>query len=255
MEKETLLVAICNQKGGVGKSVLTTLISSYLYFYKDKRVAIIDCDYPQFSIYNMREDDRQKIGSNSEFQVALAKQFELYNKKAYPIIKCMSEDAIDEADKLIDKSEIPFDIIFFDFPGTVNNAGILNLLLNMEYVFIPIIADRRTLQSSLAFMLTLKKCIEDFGEGINLKKVYLFWNKVDKRENTELYEEFNKILDHYRMSRLNTELMDRKVFNKELSDDRVNVFRSTLFPPNKGMLRNSNFDELINEFLETIKLP
>ncbi len=255
MEKETLLVAICNQKGGVGKSVLTTLIGSYLYFYKDKRVAIIDCDYPQFSIYNMREDDREKISSNSDLQVALAKQFEIYNKKAYTVIKCMPEDAIDEADKLINKSGAPLDIIFFDFPGTVNNAGILNLLLNMECVFIPIIADRRTLQSSLAFMLTLKKCIEDFGKDINLKEVYLFWNKVDKRENTELYEEFNKILEHYQMSRLTTELMDRKAFNKELSDDRVNVFRSTLFPPNKGMLRNSNLDEFINEFLETIKLP
>lgn len=253
MKKETLLVAVCNQKGGVGKSVLTTLISSYLYFYMDKSVAIIDCDYPQFSIFNMREDDREKVASNTELQVALARQFEVYDKKAYPVIKCLPEGAINEAEKII-SSGIEPDIIFFDFPGTVNNPGILNLLLNMQYIFIPVIADRRTLQSSLAFMLTLKECMVNLHAGILLKEVHLFWNRVDKRENTELYEEFNRLLSDYRMPRLKTELMDRKVFNKELSDQRINVFRSTLFPPHKGMLRNSNFEEFVAEFLETIKL-
>lgn len=253
MKKETLFVAVCNQKGGVGKSVLTTLVSSYLYFYMDKSVAVIDCDYPQFSIFNMREEDKLKVSSNADLQMALARQFEVYNRKAYPIVKCLPDGAVDQADKIINSGIEP-DIIFFDFPGTVNNPGILNLLLNMQYIFIPVIADRRTLQSSLAFMLTLKECMANLHGRILLKEVHLFWNRVDKRENTELYREFNKVLANYKMPLLKTELMDRKVFNKELSGDRVNVFRSTLFPPNKAMLRNSNFEEFVNEFLGIIKL-
>ena len=47
MSKECLLVAISNQKGGVGKSALTVVLASYLHYEKDLNVAIIDCDSPQ----------------------------------------------------------------------------------------------------------------------------------------------------------------------------------------------------------------
>lgn len=43
MSKECLLVAISNQKGGVGKSALTVVLASYLHYEKDLNVAIIDC--------------------------------------------------------------------------------------------------------------------------------------------------------------------------------------------------------------------
>ena len=50
MSKECLLVAISNQKGGVGKSALTVVLASYLHYEKDLNVAIIDCDSPQHSL-------------------------------------------------------------------------------------------------------------------------------------------------------------------------------------------------------------
>lgn len=61
MSKEPLFVAVSNQKGGVGKSALTVVISSYLHFEKNLNVAIIDCDSPQHSLVRMRERDKKPL--------------------------------------------------------------------------------------------------------------------------------------------------------------------------------------------------
>lgn len=254
MEKETLFVTISSQKGGVGKSVLTTLMASYLYFNIEKNVVVIDCDYPQYSIFNMREDDRRTVRQSPDLQTAIARQFEIYSKKAYPIVKANPDNALKEAYKIIDETEIVPDIVFFDLPGTVNNAGIINLMLNMDYIFIPIIADKRILQSSLAFIMTVREYMKAFADKIKLDGIYMFWNKVDKREHTELYNDFNQILKEEQISLLSTELPDTKKFNKELSLQRQAIFRSTLFPPDKKLLRNSNLDMLIIEICQIIKL-
>ena len=69
MSKEPLFVAVSNQKGGVGKSALTVVLSSYLHFEKNLNVAIIDCDSPQHSLVRMRERDKKAI-ANSAYGIA-----------------------------------------------------------------------------------------------------------------------------------------------------------------------------------------
>ena len=74
MSKEPLFVAVSNQKGGVGKSALTVVISSYLHFEKNLNVAIIDCDSPQHSLVRMRERDKKAIANSAYFQQLLQQQ-------------------------------------------------------------------------------------------------------------------------------------------------------------------------------------
>ncbi|EHB91884.1 ParA family protein [Alistipes indistinctus] len=47
MEKESLFIAVGNQKGGVGKTTYTVLLSSYLHYQMGLRVLVVDCDAPQ----------------------------------------------------------------------------------------------------------------------------------------------------------------------------------------------------------------
>ena len=65
---EPLLVAFSTQKGGAGKTTLTVLTASYLHYVKGLNVAVVDCDFPQFSIKDMRERDMKNIEQNERFQ-------------------------------------------------------------------------------------------------------------------------------------------------------------------------------------------
>lgn len=54
-------VAFSTQKGGAGKTTLTVLAASYLYYQKGLKILVVDCDYPQFSIEEMRQRDKDLI--------------------------------------------------------------------------------------------------------------------------------------------------------------------------------------------------
>lgn len=72
MKEKTKFVAFSTQKGGAGKTTLTVLAASYLHYVKGFNVAVIDCDYPQHSIVEMRERD-----------LKLALEDEHYKRLAY----------------------------------------------------------------------------------------------------------------------------------------------------------------------------
>ena len=84
--------------------------------------------------------------------------------------------------------------------------------------------------------------------------LYLFWNLVDQRESTELYEEYSALIESIGLSMLKTRLPDSKRFRKELSVKNSAVFRSTLFPIDKTLLKASTVNELIEEIAEIINL-
>ena len=59
--KEATYVAISTQKGGAGKTTLTVLVASYLHYVKGYNVAVVDCDFPQYSIHDMRKRDMKAV--------------------------------------------------------------------------------------------------------------------------------------------------------------------------------------------------
>lgn len=48
-------------------------------------------------------------------------------------------------------------------------------------------------------------------------------------------------------------LPDSKRFRKETANERKAVFRSTVFPADKSLVRGSNLDKLVDEVLTIIK--
>ena len=69
-QKQTrpVYISFCTQKGGAGKSVFTTLVASYLHYQKEYNVAVIDCDFPQWSIQKMRKREAEQLQSNAFYQ-------------------------------------------------------------------------------------------------------------------------------------------------------------------------------------------
>ena len=180
-------------------------------------------------------------------------QFTSLKRKAYPVGKSLPENAISTAEATIEHADKKPDIIFFDLPGTLNSIGVVKTLATMDYIFSPVSADRVVLESTLKFASLLNENLISVGKS-NIKGLHLIWNMVDGREKNELYEVYETIIGELGLNILKTFVPDSKRFRRELTVKHKPVFRSTLFPAHKSLLKGSNIDTLANEILQTIKL-
>lgn len=249
--KQTMYVAFSTQKGGAGKTTLTVLVASYLHYVKGYRVAVIDCDYPQHSIAEMRERDFKMCENDEYYKGMLYEQFvRLEQKKAYPVVESNTKDALDDAEDLTKEGD--YDFIFFDLPGTLNNEGLVLTIASMDYIVAPIAADRLVLESTLDYLISVRDNIVNPGKS-NIKGIYLLWNMVDGREKSELYEVYENVIRDLEFPLLKTFMPDSKRFRREQSISYKALFRSTLFPADKSLVKGSNLDTLTDELLELLK--
>lgn len=246
--KEPLFVAFSTQKGGAGKTTLTVLVASYLHYVKGYNVAVVDCDFPQFSIKDMRERDMRKVEQSQLYAKQAYDQFKRLDKRAYAVVESRPEEAITQANSLL-TDESNLDFILFDLPGTINNPAVIDTISTMDYIFCPIAADRVVLGSSMQFATMVNDQLMSTGKA-NIKGLYLLWNLVDKREKSELYTLFEDLAGNAGLSILSTTLPDSKRFRREaVESGEKALFRSTLFPPDKSLIRGSNLEELTREIL------
>ena len=251
MDKQTLNVALATQKGGSGKTAITVLVASYLHYNCGCPLAVIDCDFPQHSLYEMRERDSRAVLENEYLKRMAYEQMREPGRAAYPVQKCRVERAPDMAAELAGSGN--YDLLFFDLPGTVNSSGILRTIAQMDYIFAPVSADQTVLESTLAFLDVLQRMMLG-KETSRLKGLYLFWNLVDKREKSELYGRYEKVIAGMGLPMLATQIPDTKRFRKELDAENRTVFRSTLFAPDKRMIAGSGIPELAHEIISILKL-
>lgn len=250
MIKQPLFIALSSPKGGVGKSTLTMLVASYLHYQRGYNVGIVDCDSPQHSVLELRELEASRITQDPHFNRMACQQFDQSGKRAYPIETCQPDDAVACAETMIQEYEQPFDIIFFDMPGTVNKPSIIVALSAMDYIFFPISAEILVLKSTIAFA-------QVFGEFIRagqtrVRELRMVWNWVDAREKTDLYEQYDQLIRSMGLNILTTTLPDTKKFRKEISDRNKTVFRSTLFPADPQLAKSTRLDLLVEELLTVI---
>jgi cellulose biosynthesis protein BcsQ len=250
MEKNPIFVAFSTQKGGAGKTTMTVLAASYLHYVKGYNVAVIDCDYPQHSLAELRERDMQYLDKDEYYKKMMYEQMTKLGKKAYPVIESSPENALEDVKEVIEQMEP--DIVFFDLPGTVNNMAVIRTLKEMDYIFSPISADRMVLESTLQYVITFNDTLITTGKA-KIKGIHLIWNMVDGREKTDLYRVYEGVIEELGFPVFKTFLPDSKRFRRELAENHRAIFRSTLFPVDKKLVRSSNLDKLIDELLEVIK--
>jgi cellulose biosynthesis protein BcsQ len=250
MKKETLFAAFSTQKGGMGKTALTVLTASYLHYVKGYNVAVIDCDYPQHSIAEMRERDIDRIKNNLYYKRLAYEQFKTLQKKAYRVESTNSADAVAVAERLQQENDLDF--IFFDLPGTLNTQGVVKTLAAMDYIFVPVSADRVVLESTLQFASIIRDNLITTGKS-RIKDLYLIWNMVDGRERTELYTAYDNAITELGLQIMSTVVPDTKRFRREMSQTNRPVFRSTLLPVDKRLVKGSNIEDLVNEICNVTK--
>ena len=145
-----------------------------------------------------------------------------------------------------EEQDAVFDVVLFDLPGTLRSEGVVHTISAIDYIFIPLKADNVVMQSSLQFAEVVEEELIA-RHNCNLKGIYLFWNMVDKRERTESYESWNRVIQKAELHLLESRIPDTKRYNKELSSLKNSIFRSTLFPPDNRQIKGSGLCELIEE--------
>ena len=73
----------------------------------------------------------------------------------YRILFCKPAEAMSEWRKWAAVAEERYDVVLFDLPGTVGNEGVLSTIVELDYLFIPMKADRIVLESTLNFASVL----------------------------------------------------------------------------------------------------
>ncbi|GFI14790.1 hypothetical protein IMSAGC008_02352 [Muribaculaceae bacterium] len=245
-------IAFSTQKGGAGKTTLTVLAASYLYYVKGLKVLVVDCDYPQYSIEEMRERDKDLIECSPVFKKMFSDNLRLTKLGPYPLLAAKPEEAMRKIREIIEAGN-EIDIVFFDLPGTINNPGVVGILNCMDTVIVPVAADKVILESSLAFALKIQEW-RTTGRT-QIKDMYMLWNLVDARERTDLYDQYEAVFEEYGLQTLKTRIPDTKKYRREGSKtlNRA-VFRSTLVPPDKFLLKGTRLPELTDELLGILNI-
>ena len=248
---DTIVVAFSNQKGGVGKSTFTVLLASYLYYVKGVNVAILDCDSPQHSLDTERKRELSDVEHSPHLSEMAGELTAKCGKQPYAIVPVKLEEAVDYMRLYLESEDRPR-ILFLDLPGTMNNIHVVRVISNCDYVFCPMAADKYEIESTIGYCNYIREQIITGGQN-NLKEVYILWNKIDARERTELYHEYDDFLELLNIEPLKTSIPSSVRFKKSLSvNPQKLVFRSTLFPPDKSLLRGSNVEQLADEITSII---
>jgi hypothetical protein len=87
----------------------------------------------------------------------------------------------------------------------------------------------------------------------NIKSLHLVWNMVDGREKTDLYHAYDNAIAELGLSVMQTVIPDSKRFRREMSEAHRPVFRSTIFPVDRSLLKGSNIEELVDEICKIVK--
>lgn len=252
MENKQVFISVCSQKGGVGKSTFTVLLASWLHYVLGHEVLVVDCDVPQSSIYALRERELEVLERSDYHKLMMIRQFKQTGRKIWPVIESTPGKGLADAERFIAQSERPVEIVLFDMPGTVGTSGVINVLARLDYLFVPMKADKVVMESALSFARTVNDLLVR-NSKYNLRGVYLFWTMIDRRERTPLYAHYEHVLETFGLSKLQTCIPYRSRFNKELLGAEGGICRSTLLPADRAFAQDAQIAALADEMLSIIK--
>ena len=125
-------ILIANQKGGVGKSTIATLLANYLVLEKKASVIVFDMDF-QDTVFARWERDKG-LYSNEPLYEVMKLDIEEYPKYAKGL-----EEIKDQAH------------LIMDLPGRLDDENILPIIKEADLIICPIAYEQSVFESTMFF--------------------------------------------------------------------------------------------------------
>ncbi len=223
------LISVCTQKGGVGKTTLTMLLATYYHTTVGKTVTVIDADFPQHSFDATRRSELASIQNDDELQSLYVTLYPEANREMYKVYRGSLEELAMFLTGLKERGDD--EVIFIDMPGSMNVKGFDRVASQLDYIILPMEADKMTFTAGLQTLDLFDKFREAKGVTYEL---FMLWNKYKKSENAGLLDGIETIVrERGNVQILQYRVTDSVTWKRE---------RSTLFPSSKikGLVEELN---------------
>ena len=172
----TKIISFANEKGGVGKTTVTEMVATWIYYMTDISVAIVDID-PQQTISYVRKSDLEALESTN----LTLRSKKLYwfkeqtsNRKLYPVFSLPDASKFQD---LYERELKNYQVVFLDLPGTVDKRQ-ESILPLIQHIFIPTHVDHGTVNSSVQYAVTILKNYAKYQKDFNLRTMRFFSGAV-----------------------------------------------------------------------------
>lgn len=197
-------VSFSSQKGGVGKSILTMCLGTYIQ-HSGLKVCVIDSDYPQFSVDKKRTSELLELESDGAIREQYHRlelpDFKLYTSKVSELLRVVQ----------LLKQEGKYDFIFVDLPGTLNLDEIENLAPLLDVIIVP-------MEPEMTVFISASESFKFYQKAAPSAKICALWNRIKKSEKPDFrlaLGESIKKRGHIHM--LDTIIYDTVGFKREAS--------------------------------------
>ncbi|MDU0372006.1 ParA family protein [Hymenobacter endophyticus] len=147
-----VLVSFANQKGGSGKSTLTTAVATMLAVDYNYRVLVIDADTQQSIAGKRKALDTQLLNEGEEFP--------------YPILGLAPGKILDYLDSL---EEGQYDVVLIDLPGRSDDVAGVEVIISCDLVIVPVVASDFDQLSTGAFLDGMSAVIKEGNPDLKLR--------------------------------------------------------------------------------------
>jgi len=172
-----VLLSICTQKGGAGKTTLTMHLATHFHAVEHRDVVVIDADFPQYSFANQRDRELRRLQQDP----VLTRQVECFGRLPYDVIKSEVSKVPALLQKLAERENL---LVFVDLPGSLNVAGYDGVVRQLDGVLLPMEADALTFASGL---MTLDAFSRIGNKSGGMVPTYLLWNRFKAAERSSKY--------------------------------------------------------------------